>query len=83
MACRMPGICPDAVVYIGLGKAIEAGQFQQALGNIRFNIYPLILSCLHHFGLSWETAGVAWGVAISSCTVLPLYGWIRGPSTAA
>ena len=77
MACRMPGICPDAVLYIGLGKAIERGQFQEALGHIRFNIYPVILSSLHQLGLSWETAGVAWGVVISSCTVLPLYGWIR------
>lgn len=77
MAWRMPGICPDAVLYIRLGKAIEAGQFQEALGQIRFNIYPFILSYLHQFGLSWETAGAAWGVVISSCTVLPLFGWIR------
>ncbi|MGA2502409.1 MAG: hypothetical protein ABSH20_32105, partial [Tepidisphaeraceae bacterium] len=76
MAWRMPGICPDAVLYIGLGKAIEAGHFQEALGPVRFNIYPLILFCLHSLGLSWETAGVAWGVVISSCTVLPLFGWI-------
>lgn len=77
MAWRMPGICPDGVLYIRLGKAIDMGQFQEAAGQIRFNIYPLILSYLHHLGLAWETAGVAWGVAISSCTVLPLYGWIR------
>ena len=77
MAWKMPGICPDAVLYIGLGRAIEAGHYQEALGQIRFNIYPLILSGLHHLGLSWETAGVAWGVGISSCTVLPLFGWIR------
>ena len=82
MAWKMPGICPDAVLYISLGKAIEAGRFQEAMGQIRFNIYPVILSCLHHFGLSWETAGVAWGVAIASCTVLPLFGWIGGPSAA-
>jgi hypothetical protein len=77
MAWTMPGICPDAVLYIRLGKAIEAGQFQTALGQIRFNIYPFILSFLHQLGLPWETAGVAWGVVISSCTVVPLYGWIR------
>ncbi len=77
MAWRMPGICPDAVLYIGLGEAIDKGQFQEVLGQIRFNIYPLILSFLHRLGLPWEMAGVAWGVVISSCTVLPLYGWIR------
>jgi len=77
MAWRMPGICPDAVLYIRLGKAIEVGQFQEALGQIRFNIYPFILSYLHQLGLSWETAGMAWGVVISSCTVLPLFGWIH------
>jgi hypothetical protein len=77
MAYRIPGLCPDAVLYIGLGKAIEMGQYQQALGQIRFNIYPFVLSTLHHCGLSWETAGLTWGVVISSCTVLPLYGWIR------
>jgi hypothetical protein len=76
MAWRMPGICPDAVFYIRLGKAIEMGQFQEALGQIHFNIYPFILAFLHKLGLSWETAGVAWGVVISACTVLPLYGWI-------
>jgi 4-amino-4-deoxy-L-arabinose transferase-like glycosyltransferase len=77
MAWKIPGICPDGVHYIGLGKAFEAGNFEQALGSIRFNIYPLILAGLHRAGLGWETAGIAWGVVISSCAVLPLYGWIR------
>ena len=76
MAWRMPGICPDAVFYIRLGKAIDLGHFQEALGQIHFNIFPFILSFLHRLGLSWETAGTAWGVFISTCTVLPLYGWI-------
>jgi len=77
MAWRMPGICPDAVLYIRLGKAIEVGHFQEALGQLRFNVYPFVLSYLHRLGLSWETAGVGWGVVISSCTILPLFGWIR------
>jgi hypothetical protein len=77
MAWRTPGICPDAVLYMGLGKAYEAGQFQDALGQIRFNIYPIILSLIHRLGLPWETAGVAWGAGIASCTVLPLFGWVR------
>lgn len=73
----MPGICPDAVVYVVMGKAIEAGKSQPSLWQIHFNVYPLILAQLHRLGLSWETAGVAWSVVIASCTVLPLYGWIR------
>ena len=77
MAMKVQGICPDAVFYIRLGKLLEAGQFDLFLADFRFNIYPIILSALHLCGLSWETAGVVWGVAISSCTVLPLYGWIR------
>ncbi len=53
------------------------GHFEEALGQIHFNIYPFILAFLHKLGLPWEAAGVSWGVAISACTVLPLYGWIR------
>ena len=76
MAWRVPGVCPDAVLYIILGKIMEVGHFHVLdLGQVRFNIFPLILSCLHRLGFSWETAGVAWGVAISSCTVVPLVGW--------
>ena len=77
MAWRVPGICPDAVYYIGLGKAFETGDFEHGLGDMRFNIYPLILTGLHRAGLGWETAGIAWSVAISSCVALPLYGWVR------
>jgi hypothetical protein len=77
MAWTIPGICPDAVLYIGLGKALEIGRLQEAAGQIHFNIYPLVLWYLHRLGLSWETAGMAWGVVISSCTVLPLHGWAR------
>ena len=77
MAWNVPGICPDAALYIRLGKAFEAARLDLFLADIRFNIYPLILSALHSIGLGWESAGVVWGVVISSCTVLPLYGWVR------
>ncbi len=77
MAWRMPGICPDAVVYVVMGKAIVAGKSQPSLWQINFNVYTLIFAQLHRLGFSWETAGVAWSVVIASCTVLPLYGWIR------
>ena len=77
MAWKVPGICPDAILYIRLGKAFEAGYLEPALGNIRFNVYPVILAALHRAGLGWEMAGAVWGVVISSCTVLPLFGWVR------
>jgi hypothetical protein len=77
MAMRLPGICPDGAFYIGLANAFDMGTYLESSGQVRFNIYPLILSSLHRMGLPWETAGVAWGVIISSCTVLPLYGWVR------
>jgi hypothetical protein len=77
MAWRLPGICPDAAFYIGLANAFEHGTYLESSGQVRFNLYPIILSSIHRLGLSWETAGLVWGVGISSCTVLPLFGWIR------
>ena len=76
MAWRLPGICPDAAFYIGLANAFEHGTYLESSGQVRFNLYPIILSSIHRLGLSWESAGLVWGVGISSCTVLPLYGWI-------
>ena len=45
--------------YIKLGKAFEAGFFEQALADIRFNVYPVILAALHR-GTRWEMAGTVW-----------------------
>ena len=57
MAWKVPGICPDAVLYIGLGKGFESGPVDQALGNLRFNLFPVILSLLHRLGFGWVAAG--------------------------
>ena len=47
------------------------------LADIRFNIYPLILSALHSIGLGWESAGVVGESSFPVVRVLPLYGWVR------
>jgi hypothetical protein len=77
MALRLPGICPDGVLYIHLARAIEAGNLQAGFQEMALNIYPVILMALHRLGLDWELAAAAWGVTISSLVVLPLWGWVR------
>jgi hypothetical protein len=77
MAVRLPGVCPDGVLYIHLAQAIEAGDWRAGLRDMNLNIYPLILVGLHRAGLGWELAAGLWGVTVSSLVVLPLWGWIR------
>jgi hypothetical protein len=77
MAWKIGGICPDAVLYIRMAESLERGDVSGGLQAIRFNVFPVVLMLLHGLGVPWEVAGTWWGVAISSCTVLPLWGWIR------
>jgi len=77
MALRIPGVCPDGVLYIHLAKALEAGDLHGGFQEMSVNTLPAILMLLHRAGLEWETAGMLWGVAISSLVVLPLFGWVR------
>ena len=77
MAWKLTGICPDAVLYIQTAEALEKGLFAEAFQRIQLNVLPVVLMLLHRGGLPWEVAGTWWGVLISSCTVLPLYGWVR------
>jgi 4-amino-4-deoxy-L-arabinose transferase-like glycosyltransferase len=77
MAWKMSGICPDAILYFRLAECLDEGRLHEALATLPLNLYPVILMLLHRAGLPWEFAGTAWGVLISSCTVLPLYGWVR------
>ncbi len=77
MTWKLGGICPDAVLYIDLAKALEAGDLRSALGEMQINTYPVVLVLLHRLGLDWATAGAFWGVLVSSLVVLPLYGWVR------
>lgn len=76
MAWRIPTICVDGTTYVTLAESFEQGDFQ--VDSIyRFNLYPLILAILHRCGISWETAGEAWGVIAGTAAVLPLFGWMR------
>jgi hypothetical protein len=77
MACKLSGICPDGVLYIGMAQSLEQARFDEALRALSFNIFPVILMLLHRCGLPWEAAGAWWGVLIASCTVLPIWGWVR------
>jgi len=67
----------DGPLYIQMGKAIEAGDLQAGLREMRLNTFPLILAGLHRLGLDWETGGMVWGICMASLTVLPLFGWLR------
>jgi hypothetical protein len=77
IAVQIHCICPDGVLYVRLAEALNEGRFQQAFEVMDLNIYPAILMVLNRLGLSWETAGMLWGLAISCLVVLPLYGWVR------
>ncbi|MGD0897293.1 MAG: glycosyltransferase family 39 protein [Thermoguttaceae bacterium] len=77
MARKLGGICPDATLYLRLAESFDQGDLAGALRGVRFNLFPVILVLLHRAGVPWEAAGAWWGVLISSCTILPLYGWIR------
>jgi len=77
MAWRIPSLTPDSVVFIRSAQALEAGDLHSAAADIGLNTYPWILMLLHRAGLGWESAGVLWGVVISSLVVLPLFGWVR------
>lgn len=77
MALRLPCICIDGAVYVNTARALEAGNYRDALMGGAINIYPVILMLLHRLGLGWETAAAVWGVTISSLVVLPLWGWVR------
>lgn len=77
MSYRIEGLCPDAVLYIDLGKALEAGDLRGGLREMQVNTFPVILMLLHRLGFSWELGGEVWGVVIASLVVLPMYGWAR------
>ncbi len=77
MAWRLDTLCNDGVFYIHLAEALQRGDLDAGLGQLRLNTYPPVLASLHALGLDWQAAGEMWGVALSSLTVLPLFGWLR------
>jgi hypothetical protein len=76
MAWRIPTICVDGALYVGLAEQYEQGDLNPA-SPYGFNLYPPILAVLHKSGIPWEYAGEFWGVLCGTLVVLPLFGWIR------
>lgn len=77
MAAALPTICPDAIIYFRAAAAIERGDLAGAMAEMKLNTLPLVLAGLHRLGLDYETAGMTWGLFISTIAVLPLFGWAR------
>ncbi|MGA2501600.1 MAG: glycosyltransferase family 39 protein, partial [Tepidisphaeraceae bacterium] len=77
MALRITTVVSDGVVYVEQARSLENGILRAGVSDRNVNPFPVILSLLHRAGLDWQVAGAAWGVAISSLVVLPLYGWVR------
>lgn len=77
MAWKIDTLCPDAIVYIDLARAIEQGNWVSGLAQIRLNVFPLVLAALHRLGLDWMTAGELWNVGLASAAVIPLLSWVN------
>ena len=70
-------IWSDSLHYVRASVALEQGDFETGFGEFGLNIYPLILIPLRHLGIDWQIAGKWFGVFMASCTVVPLWGWLR------
>ncbi len=77
LAWLMPAYCNDAYFYVYIADQITEGNLAPLLSSLGINIYPLILIAGHWLGFTWTGAGVVWGIAVGSLTILPLYGWLR------
>ena len=77
MAWKVTSLCPDGVFYLRLADHLEHRQFAEALATIRLNLFPIILMLLARVGVPMELGGMLWNVVLSSCVVLPLFGWVR------
>ncbi|MGO9110410.1 MAG: ArnT family glycosyltransferase [Thermoguttaceae bacterium] len=67
----------DSLRYRYASISLEQGNFEQGFAEFGLNIYPLILIPLRHLGIDWQITGKYFGVVVASCTVLPLWGWLR------
>ncbi|HUG90108.1 MAG TPA: glycosyltransferase family 39 protein [Planctomycetaceae bacterium] len=76
-AWQLEAITPDGLTYIRAAEALDRRDYASAFEDIGLNTYPVVLLALNRTGLSWQTAGEAWGVLIGSLVVFPLFGWLR------
>ena len=77
LAWLMPAYCNDAYYYVYIADQITEGNLAPLLNSLGINVYPLILIAGHWLGFTWTGAGMVWGIAVGSLTILPLYGWLR------
>ena len=67
----------DSLHYIFASLALEQANFHEGFAEFGLNTYPLILIPLRHLGIDWQITGKWFGVAVASCAVIPLWGWLR------
>jgi hypothetical protein len=67
----------DSVHYLRASVALEHGDLDRGFAEFGLNIFPLILIPLRHLGVDWQIAGKWFSVLMATCTVLPLWGWLR------
>lgn len=67
----------DSVYFIEAAEKIDAGKAEDVLAYLGPNPYVAALWGLHKLGLDYELGGTLWGLAVSTLTVLPLFGFAR------
>jgi hypothetical protein len=67
----------DSLHYLHASLALEHGDLETGFNEFGLNLYPILLIPLRHLGIDWPIAGKYFGVLVASCTVLPLWGWLR------
>ncbi|HEX6983816.1 MAG TPA: glycosyltransferase family 39 protein [Planctomycetaceae bacterium] len=76
-AARLGPVCDDGYFYLAVADAYDRGDLRTALWYLNVNVYPVLLAGFDRLGADPLAAAKAWGVAVSTLTVLPLFGWLR------
>ncbi len=77
VACQLGPICDDGYFYLAVSEAYERGDLDTALWYLNINIYPVLIAGFDRLGADPLVAAQAWGVAVATLTILPLFGWLR------
>ncbi len=77
LALQLGPVCDDGYFYLAVAEAYERGDLKTALWYLNINLYPILLMGFKGAGLDPLSAAKAWGVAVGTLTVLPLFGWLR------